>query len=109
MSAITPAMTTAMAAAQAAINLAAGQGSIANVTLAELQDAIAAAEQAYAVVLAGSPVPAGINLDAINGISTLDGYNDFVIEVGLCWGEADVVAVLAYLGRIVGNLTLLCG
>lgn len=100
---ITPAMTQALNSAVQVVT-AAGP-SLDNLSLAQLQPVVSAFQAAYQTFAAGSGTPAGINLDAITGASTLDGISTFVAETNDIAHQSDVELAMAYLGRILGNLT----
>ena len=107
---------TAITTLQAAIKTAQAAspgGSIANASIATLQPVIIAAQTAYQVInsvaLAAEAEIVGINLDTISGASVQDGINAFMSEMSNCAEDSDVVTARAYIGRIVGNLTLAGG
>lgn len=101
---------TALNTAKSTITNAVGTNpSLSDLSLAQLQNPINAAEAAFSTISAGSGTPSGVSLDAITGASTLDGINSFVTEATAIAEESDVKIALGYLGRIVSNLTTLGG
>lgn len=87
----------------------AADGSLANLSLTQLQPSITALETAFQTFEAALVAPAGINLDAITGASTLDGINSFATEAGLASQQSDQMLALSFLERIISNLTTLGG
>lgn len=113
---LSSAITGAISTAQTAIgNVAAAQpyGSLSNASLASLQPAITSAEAAYEAVDGELTTTEnsilGINMDAAQGNSVIDGFNAFMSEASNAAYAANLRVARAYIGRIVGNLTTLGG
>jgi len=108
-STITAAMNNALQAAVTNMNTILAGKKLDDLTLAQLQPIIQGFKDAYAVYAAGITPPTGIDLNASSGISVLDGWNTFTTEVVDVATECDINLALAYLQRIINNLTMASG
>lgn len=106
---LTSAMTSALAAAVTAMTTAVGTGSLEDLTTTQLQPVVAAFQAAYTTIENSLVTATGIDLDASTGASVLDGISTLVNETTAVATESDQQLALAYLGRIIANLTDMTG
>jgi hypothetical protein len=116
---ITSAMIASLNAAITVANNTIGTGSLDNLSIAQLQLITSAFQDAYNTFAAGISVPQNIDLDAVGGVgvsdgtvaitptaaSTIDAWNNFVVQVNDVTSESDLNIALAYISRIIQNLT----